>query len=48
MTSPDGKLRAEYERLKSEIERHNRLYYTDDRPEISDAEYDVLFDRLNW
>lgn len=29
-------------KLKSEIERHNRLYYKDDKPEISDAEYDKL------
>lgn len=46
MPGPDRKLLAEYSRLKQEIERHNRLYYVDDRPEISDAEYDRLFDRL--
>ncbi|MHC1698498.1 MAG: NAD-dependent DNA ligase LigA [Geobacteraceae bacterium] len=28
------------------IERHNRLYYRDDSPEISDAEYDELFREL--
>jgi DNA ligase (NAD+) len=33
-------------RLRSEIERHNRLYYTEDSPEISDAEYDELFREL--
>jgi DNA ligase (NAD+) len=33
-------------RLRNEIERHNYLYYVEDRPEISDAEYDQLFDRL--
>nr|HOP40924.1 NAD-dependent DNA ligase LigA [Geobacteraceae bacterium] len=32
--------------LCSEIERHNRLYYREDAPEISDAEYDVLFREL--
>ena len=46
MPEPDRKLLAEYSRLKQEIERHNRLYYAEDRPEISDAEYDRLFDRL--
>jgi DNA ligase (NAD+) len=38
--------RAEYDRLRSEIERHNRLYYDQAAPEISDAEYDRLYDRL--
>jgi DNA ligase (NAD+) len=32
--------------LCAEIERHNRLYYEDDRPEISDADYDALFREL--
>ena len=32
--------------LAGEIERHNRLYYLDDRPELSDAEYDLLFREL--
>jgi DNA ligase (NAD+) len=40
--------RAEKEvaRLRREIERHNHHYYVLDDPEISDAEYDVLFRRL--
>ncbi len=33
-------------RLRREIERHNRLYYVLDQPEISDAEYDSLFREL--
>src|SRR4051812_24640575 len=33
-------------RLRAEIERHNRLYYVDAAPEISDREYDRLMERL--
>ena len=32
--------------LRSLIERHNRLYYLQDAPEITDAEYDSLFREL--
>ena len=28
--------------LRSEIERHNRLYFIEDNPEIGDREYDEL------
>ncbi|MFO7262085.1 MAG: NAD-dependent DNA ligase LigA [bacterium] len=34
------------ERLREEIRRHDYLYYVLDRPEISDEEYDRLFDAL--
>jgi len=37
---------AEHEMLKNEINYHNRLYYVEDKPTISDIEYDRLFDRL--
>ena len=40
--APDSaRLRAE--RLREEIERHGRLYYVLDAPEIPDDEYDALF-----
>ena len=32
--------------LIKEVERHNRLYYENDAPEITDAEYDALFREL--
>lgn len=32
--------------LRAEIARHNRLYYDDDAPEITDMEYDDLFREL--
>lgn len=32
--------------LRSAIERHNRLYYLEDSPEVTDAEYDTLFREL--
>src|SRR5436309_1443695 len=39
-------VREEAARLRREIERHNHRYYVLDDPEISDAEYDALFRRL--
>jgi DNA ligase (NAD+) len=44
---PDSsEAKASIERLKAEINRHNHLYYVQDRPEISDAEYDRLMREL--
>ncbi|HLH10404.1 MAG TPA: NAD-dependent DNA ligase LigA [Methylovirgula sp.] len=47
MKKPNRKLdfeqaRAEHARLGAEIARHDELYYREDAPAISDAEYDAL------
>jgi DNA ligase (NAD+) len=36
----------EIEALRAEINRHERLYYVSDSPEISDGEFDALMNRL--
>jgi DNA ligase (NAD+) len=36
----------EMEQLRAEIRRHERLYYVLDQPEISDADFDALMNRL--
>lgn len=36
----------EVKHLRSEIERHNELYYQKEQPEISDYEFDLLLERL--
>jgi DNA ligase (NAD+) len=38
----EGRIR----KLRQTLERHNRLYYAEDAPEITDAEYDALFREL--
>lgn len=42
----NDQLVQEIETLRNEIRYHNKLYYVDDNPEISDAEYDRLMRRL--
>ena len=37
---------AEAASLRSEIDRHNRLYYVDAAPEVSDKQFDALLKRL--
>ncbi len=43
----DERVRRRAEALRAEIRRHDRLYYVLDRPEISDAAYDRLFNELS-
>jgi len=44
MKKKDAKKRIEY--LKKEMNRHNTLYYRENKPEISDVEYDRLYKEL--
>ncbi len=44
MTKKDAK--ASIRKLSEEIQKHNRLYHTLDQPQISDFEYDQLFQKL--
>ncbi len=44
MNKPDSRQRAVF--LRVEINRHNRLYYVEARPEISDRDYDRLLEEL--
>lgn len=46
MSAAATQLRKRVEFLRREVERHNRLYYIEDAPEITDAEYDRLFREL--
>jgi len=38
--------KQEITKLRAELERHNRLYYTEAKPEISDYDFDQLMRRL--
>lgn len=42
----NSSIKSEYQKLKTEIEYHSKLYYDNDAPEISDYEYDMLMQRL--
>jgi len=46
MPTPDRKAIARIQKLREQINYHNYRYYVLDNPEISDAEYDRLFDEL--
>ncbi|MGB7433765.1 MAG: NAD-dependent DNA ligase LigA, partial [Candidatus Acidiferrum sp.] len=46
MAKADGKVKKDIEKLRGEIRNHEYLYYVKDQPEISDAEFDKLMNRL--
>src|SRR6201994_3574571 len=39
--------KVEHKRLTLELEGHDRRYYQDDAPSVTDAEYDALRQRFN-
>jgi len=43
---PKEDVKREIERLRGEIERHNYLYYVENKPEITDEQFDRLMRRL--
>ncbi|MBW1978754.1 MAG: NAD-dependent DNA ligase LigA [Deltaproteobacteria bacterium] len=47
MPQPDKKIIERVKELRDKINYHNYRYYVLDSPEISDAEYDRLFDELS-
>src|SRR3982075_3512864 len=46
-TLSKAQAKVELKRLALEIESHDKHYYQDDAPKISDAEYDALRQRIN-
>src|ERR1700684_404501 len=46
-TLTKAQAKVEHKRLTLEFERHDRLYYQEDAPKVSDAEYDALRKRFN-
>jgi DNA ligase (NAD+) len=47
MSRPDQNILEKARALREQINHHNHLYYVLDNPEVSDAEYDRLFDQLS-
>ncbi|MGH7786217.1 MAG: NAD-dependent DNA ligase LigA [Candidatus Binatia bacterium] len=45
-SKPSAAAEREVAKLRRALDEHNRRYYVDDAPSVSDAEYDALFRRL--
>lgn len=45
-SGPSNNIKAELDSLRDEIRRHDHAYYVLDKPEISDREYDQLYQQL--
>ena len=41
-----SEVKKQIERLREEIRHHDRLYYVENKPKISDQEYDALLKKL--
>src|SRR6202166_2412325 len=46
-TLTKAQAKVEHKRLALELERHDKAYYQDDAPKVTDAEYDALRQRFN-
>src|SRR5258708_28985058 len=47
VTLTKAQAKVEHKRLALELESHDRAYYQEDAPKVSDAEYDALRQRFN-
>ena len=41
-----NEIKRKYIKLKKEVNQHNKLYYQDNKPKISDVEYDKIWKKL--
>lgn len=48
MNKEEKKIKKTIDELRAIIEKHNRLYYQENTPEISDFEYDMLLKQLEY
>ena len=42
MTAEKSKIINQYKKRISELKKHNKKYFSDDKPEVTDAQYDKL------